>query len=224
MTIRHHPADETLARFAAGTLGAGPALVIETHLAGCARCCDQAARFTVAAAAMTLNLEPVGMSDGALPRALLAIDAAQDPQSYEAALPRRPRRWPPGVSVPSALRSRDIGRWIWLAPRVRISRVAVPEDPRSSVILLWVGPGTALPEHGHSGMEYTQVLAGSYHDAMDTYRPGDLLEAGSEVEHRPVVDTVSDCVCIAAVEGPVRFRGWLGRILQPFVSPRASST
>jgi len=34
----YHPFDDTLARYAAGRLGAGPSLVVATHLTGCAEC------------------------------------------------------------------------------------------------------------------------------------------------------------------------------------------
>jgi len=45
MTINHHPSDETLMRMAAGSLSAGPALVVSVHLEGCAACRDRVCLF-----------------------------------------------------------------------------------------------------------------------------------------------------------------------------------
>jgi putative transcriptional regulator len=47
--------------------------------------------------------------------------------------------------------------------------------------------------------------------------PGDLDEAGSDVDHQPVVGAESDCVCLAALEGDTRLHGFLGRLLRPLV-------
>jgi putative transcriptional regulator len=47
--------------------------------------------------------------------------------------------------------------------------------------------------------------------------PGDLDEADSDVDHRPVVGQDSDCICLAALEGDTRLHGLLGRLLRPFV-------
>lgn len=38
MTVHHHPPDELLGAFAAGTLDLGQHVAIATHLVGCAKC------------------------------------------------------------------------------------------------------------------------------------------------------------------------------------------
>ena len=48
----HHPYDDTLARYAAGRLGAGPSLVVATHLAGCAECRARVGLFEAAGGAL----------------------------------------------------------------------------------------------------------------------------------------------------------------------------
>lgn len=77
--------------------------------------------------------------------------------------------------------------------------------------------GLHLPGHGHTGMEFMQVLSGSLSDERGRYFPGDLDEADDEVDHRPVVGEESDCICLAALEGDTRLHGVLGRLLRPFV-------
>ena len=50
--IAHHPSDLTLARLAAGTLGAGPRLVVATHLSGCSQCRGRLQSFETVGGAM----------------------------------------------------------------------------------------------------------------------------------------------------------------------------
>ena len=77
--------------------------------------------------------------------------------------------------------------------------------------------GLNLPAHGHSGMEFMQILSGSLSDERGQYRPGDLDEADDEVDHCPAVGRESDCICLAALEGGTRLHGMLGRLLRPIL-------
>ena len=52
MTVQHHPSDETLLRFAAGTLTAGIRLVVGVHVDGCPRCGVQVGCFEAIGGAM----------------------------------------------------------------------------------------------------------------------------------------------------------------------------
>jgi anti-sigma factor, putative, ChrR family len=218
MTMHSHPSDETLARYAAGTLAAGPALVVATHLEGCAACRRAVAGFTAAAAAMMEQLAPVPMSDDALALALARIERPEPrPVRTGPSLPSELVAGDIRIPLPAALATRAIGRWRWIGPGVRFSKVEVPEDPTSNVILLWVKPGTRLPEHGHGGTEFTQILHGSYFDGIARYRAGDMQEAGEDLEHQPVVDADGECICLAAVVGGMRPTGMIGALLRPFL-------
>jgi putative transcriptional regulator len=215
MTIHHHLSDETLARFAAGTLAPGLSLVVETHVAGCAACHDRLPAFEAAAAALIDDLPPIALAPDALAHTF-ALTERPTP-----AMLVRPKREAPAVLphglAPEPLRDHVIGRWRWIAPGVRMSWIDTPEDTSTSVVLLWAKAGTRLPKHTHNGIEFTQVLKGSYSDGFGRYGVGDILEADSDVEHRPVVDADSDCICLAAIDGKIRFNGWIGRMLRPFV-------
>lgn len=74
-----------------------------------------------------------------------------------------------------------------------------------------------MPEHGHTGTEFTQVLVGSVSEGSEHFLPGDLAEADADVEHQPVVDLDGECICLIAMEGRMRLRGLVGRMLQPFI-------
>lgn len=208
----HHATDETLMRYAAGTLAAGPAIVVEAHLAGCPACRARLATYEAVGGALLGEIEPTPLSETAFNDVLAMIDAEEEPS------PRQQSRKPveiEGVRLPDALGGCDIGRWRWIGPGMRMSRVGVPHDPDANLILLKIGPGRALPDHGHVGTEFTYVVAGAFSDRFGTFGPGDMAEMDEDVEHQPVVDRGGDCICLAAMEGQMRFKSFIGRVLQP---------
>jgi putative transcriptional regulator len=207
--ISHHPSDLTLARFAGGTLGAGPELVVATHLSGCPQCRGRLRSFEAVGGAMLDEAAPVRLSPDAFARALERLDDTgprAEPQS---------RVLHP--DLPPPLNAYEIGPWRLVGPGVRWRRLTLPESPDANVIMLRVAAGRPVPHHGHSGTEYTQVLTGSFSDALGQYRAGDCIEMDEEVSHQPVVDRDGACICLAAVEGRLRLSGWIGRLMQPLI-------
>ncbi|MBB3931199.1 putative transcriptional regulator [Kaistia hirudinis] len=225
MTIRHHPTDESLMRLAAGSLPAGPAMVVATHLAGCPQCRERVAEFEALGGILLEESAPVPMAPDAFAAALRAIDAeetraAAGKTARPAAKPRAgraPATLPGGIPLPEPLRDCEIGPWRWIGIGVRASAVKMPDDPEARLTLLRVGPGRKLPEHGHFGTEFTQILVGSFTDEFGRYMPGDLTEMNHDIEHQPIVDPDGECICLAALEGGMRMTGPFGRLIQPFV-------
>lgn len=210
----HHATDETLMRLAAGTLAAGPEIVVKAHLARCPACRTRLAGFEAVGGALLDSLEPAPLSTTALSEMLARIDDEEDGADAPSPAPLAPVEIE-GVRLPDALSGCDIGRWRWIGPGMRMSRVGVPHDPDANLILLKVAPGRALPDHGHVGKEFTYIVTGSFTDTFGTFRPGDLAEMDEDVEHQPIVDNDGDCICIAAMEGKMRFKNAIGRMLQP---------
>ncbi|MBU6266719.1 MAG: ChrR family anti-sigma-E factor [Sphingomonadales bacterium] len=206
--ITHHPSDEALARMAAGGLAAGPALVVATHLAGCAECRARVADYEAAAGALLADETPVMLRADAFARTLARIDAPD-----VAAAP------PPVVhpDLPPPLNRCAIGPWRFVHPRLRWRRLVLPQDPAANVIMLKVGAGFAVPHHSHTGREFTQVISGGFSDALGRYAAGDCIEADADIDHQPLADSDEPCVVLAAVEGRLRLRNWLGRLAQPLI-------
>lgn len=216
MSPRHHPSDETLLRYAAGTLAAGPALVVASHIWGCPHCQELVRSFEAVGGALLDDLPPTPLDADALARAMASIESAEEP----AALPGDSSPLPTGlegIRIPAPLSTCTFDSWRWLGPGVRASRVKLPGNRDSGVMMLRVGPGRALPDHGHTGTEWTQILHGSFSDAFGRYGAGDLAEVDEDVEHQPIVDAGGECVCLAAIDGEMRLRGFLGWLAQPFV-------
>ena len=211
--INHHPSDETLLRYASGSLEAGPRIVVAVHTGGCPACSGRIAAFEATGGSFLDEMEPQPMGENALDRLMARIEVDGGGRDE----PVSPARADVGIHLPEALDGCGVGPWRWIGPGVRWSRVTVPHDVGANVMLLKVAAGRRLPEHTHSGYEYTHVLSGSFSDARGRYGPGDLDEADDEVLHQPVVDESGECICIAALEGRMRLRGFFGRLIQPLL-------
>jgi len=207
--INHHPSDFSLARLAGGTLGAGPRLVVATHLSGCPQCRRRLTSFEAAGGVMLDEAEPARLSAEAFQRALGRLGDA-DPRAEP-----QPRVLHP--DLPPPLNAYEIGPWRQVGRGFQWRRLRLPESPGANVIMLRVAAGQPVPHHGHSGAEYTQVLSGSYSDALGRFGAGDCIELDEEVRHQPVVDPDGECVCLTALEGKLRLSGWIGRLIQPLI-------
>jgi putative transcriptional regulator len=172
--------------------------------------------FEAVGGAVLSELDPTPLADDALARVMARIDETAARVS-EARLANVLARAEVGIPLPAALDACGIGPWRWVAPGVRWSKVSVPGDASANLMLLKVAAGKRLPEHTHTGREYTHVLSGSFSDDRGRYAAGDFDEADGDVEHQPVVDAAGECVCLAAIEGRMLLRGLIGRIVQPFV-------
>ncbi|MDE2502711.1 MAG: cupin domain-containing protein, partial [Burkholderiales bacterium] len=119
---------------------------------------------------------------------------------------------PQGLPWPRSLAGCAIGPWRRLGPGLRWSRIGAPLDAQANLFLLRVTGGRRLPMHSHRGREMTQVLYGAFDDGRGLFGPGDFDTADDTVQHQPVVQPDSVCVCLASVSGKVLFDGWLARI------------
>ncbi|MBE0552073.1 MAG: cupin domain-containing protein, partial [Rhodobacteraceae bacterium] len=104
-------------------------------------------------------------------------------------------------------------RWKPLGMGVR--QAILPTARGASARLLYIPGGQAVPDHGHRGTELTLVLQGAFRDEVDRFGPGDLEIATDELEHTPVAEAGAPCICLAATDAPLRFRGLMPRLLQP---------
>ncbi|TBN54565.1 hypothetical protein EYR15_04945 [Hansschlegelia quercus] len=85
-------------------------------------------------------------------------------------------------------------------------------DDQVTAQLIKVKPGRALPSHTHEGVEATLVLRGAYRDETGGYRRGDVAVADAAIDHRPVADPETGCVCFSVTEGKLKLTGSIGRL------------
>ena len=212
MTIMHHPSDETLAAFASGTLDAGRAVVVATHVCLCPHCRTVMQTFEHVGGALLDAAAPTAMSAGARERALAQLGRAAPPAP--SALPQRTEA---GEDLPAPLRHYALGRWRRVGGGLWTRPVHVAADGDVRLFLLKGGPGTHLLQHRHTGTEWTCVLHGAYRDERRRYGPGDFDEVDETVEHYQVVEEGGPCLAVVAMQGDIKLQGLLGWLLRPFI-------
>ncbi|HWK96861.1 MAG TPA: ChrR family anti-sigma-E factor [Pseudolabrys sp.] len=212
MTIQHHPSDEALAAYAAGTLDLGRRLVVASHLERCAACRSFVRGVEQVAGVMLEDLTPMPMSPDALAHTMARIERVSPARAATAAVPASDE---PGM--PACLKPYEMGRWRWVGPGVEMRPILLPESDKVRVFLLKATPGTRLPQHTHEGSELTSILVGSFHHEGGDFFAGDFEEADDDTEHRPVVGKGETCICLVALEGRLKLSGIVGALLNPFV-------
>lgn len=216
MTTLHHLDDATLLRYAAGDLDEAFSLIVAAHLAMCEECRHSLRMAEEIGGSLLEETDEVSLESDALDRIFAGIDTAKKIE-----LPRRKRSLPTS-DVPLPLQD-HIGlelegvSWKRVAPGVQRHRIPLLTSKNTSLYMLKISPGMAVPEHGHGGSEMTLVLSGAYRDELGRFGPGDIADLDEHVEHQPRVEPGDPCICIVATEAPTRFKGLISRLLQPFV-------
>lgn len=205
MTARR-PSDGTLAAFAAGRLDEGLALVVAAHLERDPVSRRRLQDLEAVQGALLRETEPAPMTTP-VSDVLARLDEAEP---VAASVPAG------GSDVPRVLAPYGLGKWRALGLGIKMRRVAVP-GAQARVFMLRAAPGVTLPQHRHTGREWTTILTGAYEHEYGRFCAGEFDEADDEHEHSPRVDAVLGCTCIVALTGDVVFKGWLGRLLQPLV-------
>jgi putative transcriptional regulator len=211
--IHRHPDAATLMSFAAGTLAEPLSAVVSAHAAMCRQCRRELADMELIGGVLMsaertsdmLALARIPTRPADPPRAAAAATRAASPSD----------RLPAPIAAAYAL-SFDTIPWKRLGPGVHHHRLALSPGSEGDLRLLRIAPGTRMPEHGHSGAELTLVLDGAYADETGVYCRGDMQDVDAEIDHTPVSDRTTGCVCLIASEGPARFKSVIARIVQPF--------
>ena len=221
MNPHHHLHESTLMSYAAGALPAPLSIVAGAHLEQCPHC-RQRLRDAEAIGSVLLEQTQPPAADARreqLREAMLMQLArkCRAPSPEPGALCRgRPEADPdhlPAALHPYFGASLSALRWRWMAPGVHCIRA----EQMPSLIMLKIAPGKCLPMHSHGRSELTQILRGSYNDALGLFAPGDVADLDEEVEHQPVTAPGVPCICVSALDAPLVFSGWLARKIQRFV-------
>lgn len=214
MKIHHHPPEELLTAYAAGLLDLGQHVAVATHLVGCARCRDAVRTMEYVGGAVLAGLPPTAMSSGAF----ASVEARLD--RLVAATTSPPRRAAGLADVPGLppfVREYAAGPWRWIAPKVHLRPLQLPEASSTRVFLLKSRPGTKMIEHTHTGFEMSCVLTGSFVHAGGHFGPGDFDLGDGDDDHEIMIDLQDDCICLIAMQGDLKLNGVIGGLLQPLI-------
>lgn len=203
--------DGLLASYSAGTLDPATHALVASHLVLRPENRRYVAALEELAGDELLQAEPAPLSDR--DRRLAEIFGETPP------MPR-----PPSAGLLPAPLLRLIGKdldevaWRTRLPGVKEYRVA--EMNRGEASLIMVKAGRRMPSHTHEGSEITLVLKGGFTDVTGHYARGDIAIAGADLDHRPVTDADSNCLCFTVTDAPLHLTGPIGRILERLLRRR----
>lgn len=213
--ITHHLSDKLLLAYSAGTLPEAFNLAVATHIAMCDECRARASSYDALGGALLDDGydDDVVMRSTALAETMARIaTATPEPRGTKA----------PGAKsdLPGPLRDYVGGgteaiRWRGIGGGVR--QAILPTSSAATARMLYIPAGMAVPDHGHGGLELTLVLQGAFADETSRFGPGDIEIADTDLTHQPIAEPGADCICLAVTDAPLKFRGLLPRLAQPFL-------
>jgi putative transcriptional regulator len=207
---QHHPDENLLAEYAAGTLPSAEAIAISAHLHFCTKCHRSIAQLEQLAGAMLEHLTPQALPENSYEQLMAAIDNTKHPIIV------KPKAYDilPHV-VKTMVNGRDL-KWRKVTPALKTATLTTGQK-EYEVSLQNIKAGGIVPEHDHRGLEMTVVLKGSFSDKNGIYQAGDFLLKQAGDIHQPISACNEDCLCLSVQNGPVKLTGFFNRLLNPFI-------
>ncbi|MEM7562204.1 MAG: ChrR family anti-sigma-E factor [Pseudomonadota bacterium] len=211
---KHHPTEEQLTAFAAGSLPLSQALCISTHLEHCPHCLQKLQRLNQVGSELMQQLKPAPTSDRLKDKLMNQLDSLDNETPAE-----QPARKNP--AIPRCLQQfieDDYSDLNWKRVSADIESIELCRDSNGAKVeLLKIKPGGSATTHTHLGDEYTVILEGSFSDEDGLYHRGDFLVQTPDKHHTPVATLDRECICLAVTEGPIQFTGWFARFFNPLI-------
>lgn len=220
MTIIHHPDDATLLSFSAGSLPTSLAIVVSSHLSICNQCKQRVTQADIIGGKLFDNITPINLPESAKNRLIARLNSTTANDNADKEAIGKALKVSPASEVPLPLQrfighSFDSLSWKPLAPGMKQVKIDIGED-EGSIRLIKISSGTCMPLHGHQGSELTMVLRGAYSDEIGCFKVGDVADTDPDIEHQPIVNGNEECICLIATDAPLKFKGIIPRLLQPF--------
>ena len=206
-----HPDTQYLVEYAAGSLSIGPSICVAAHIEHCPQCKQQLSGLNSCGAALIEDIEPANVSANLFEKVLANLDSKQEiaPQvlCYSSEIPKAISKL-----VPNGFEDLP---WKKYGKDLETCRLTVGED-KYEVSLIRMQAGGVLNEHTHKGLEMTVVLKGALSDKYGVYKVGDFSVCNADDQHQPMATQDMECICLTAVEAPVKFKGWRS-VMNPFI-------
>ncbi|TQV80069.1 transcriptional regulator [Exilibacterium tricleocarpae] len=209
--VKHHPNENLLAEYAAGSLPFGLSIGVSAHLHFCSRCRHRLESLNDLGGTLLADTQAVPVAADLLDSVMARLDTPVQQQ------PKPANRFNLPQVLEKLVPDLKSLRWRRLSPSLRVSRLQAGQD-RYEVALHKISRGGKVAEHDHRGQEVTVVLKGSFSDDEGVYTPGDFLLREPGDVHRPRATQNQDCLCLSVVEAPVLLTGWFNRWLNPLLS------
>ena len=218
MTISHHPGEELLLDYAAGSLAETWSLAVAAHLALCPTCRHAVSKFEAVGGQLMSAVAPVSVDDNLYESIVAATNVVDEGNVVARPLPDS---FDSNPILPEPLRSYvggDVCSLEWQRLGFGAYQLLIPtSDEETTARLLRIPAGRPVPSHSHGGLELTLVFSGAFSDETGTYGRGDFQEADENIDHQPHAAAGEDCICLAVVDAPLRFKSLAARMVQPLI-------
>jgi putative transcriptional regulator len=212
----YHPEELMLMNYAAGNLSSAEALIISVHLASCHQCQTYVRQTNLLGGVLFEKITPA------------TEDNWDDVDAFISSLPERKNIPAEAVSsVETGFKNplakylpTDLHNLAWKKQTNTISKFDLSGligEKGANVVLQKISAGAQVPKHTHKGTEYTMILSGGFSDELGVYHQGDFLSRDARHKHSPTALQNEDCICLAVLDAPIRFTGWM-RVLNPFLT------
>jgi putative transcriptional regulator len=226
--IQHHPTDNILVEFAAGTLDTAQAVAVNAHMHFCTKCQQNIKKMEQTGGAMLDSLDPEALAENSFDKLLSAIEvmAAKsistnhgtddtlinnkiDLRSEEAVkIARDYGRLP---NVVAKMMSQKALKWRYINSSLQTSHLIAGQNVHQ-VSLQKISAGGVAPV----------VLKGSFSDKEGIYQEGDFILKEPGQIHQPISARNEDCLCLSVESAPVKLTGFFGRMVNPFIKHNAA--
>lgn len=210
-------ADEWLMSYSAGTLSLPKQMVISCQAALKPELSRDLSMLDCVGG-ITLESAPAAeLSDGFLDRLTDRLDEDAEDESQDVARgsATKPDWMPQPLSDTLKSAEKDL-KWRRVGPQVEYAPI-YSTDNDEHLYMLRAPAGVSLPRHSHHGEEWTLILEGGYHVGDQGYVAGDVHCEDETCTHQPVIDDDGPCIALIAIEGRLRFKNPILRVVQPLI-------
>ena len=210
-SIKHHVSDDLMMAYASGNLPEAFSVAVAAHISMCDECRTAMESYDAIGGALLENQTNIGVGPDSLQRTLDKIAATE---------PVKKGSRPVNSNVPAPLSDYvgfNLDSIDWQPIGLGVKQSILKTSNEATARLLYIPPGTAMPDHSHSGIEMTLVLKGAFADESEYFAEGDVEIADGSTNHTPVAADGSPCICLAVTEAPLKFRRFFHRVIQPLM-------
>jgi len=232
-----HPSDNDLLEFSAGNLDWALSICVSAHLQFCPSCKNKVKKYNCIGGSLLSQSTGVEVSKATFSSLMNRIHQAKEestdtsitsdgvgvkqedslthPSNEELNVSSDSRALPDVVQklIPKG----QALKWSFVSPSLRAAQLTTGQN-KYEVCFHKIKRGGKVAEHDHRGLEVTLVLKGSFSDADGNYMPGDFIVKEPGDVHRPIAAQDQDCLCLSVVAAPVKVKGAIGKIVNPFLS------
>lgn len=209
MNKLYHPDIKLLEEYVAGDLASGVSLLISTHLTDCEQCQREAAKLTKSSAHELFESEAQALDSNELD---MAFDSLfENIEEVTPPLKDRTKTKPfvkfgdKIIPLPEKLAFAAQKELTWKEFGNDCGVAQITDGIGGGLFFIYMGPGETVPEHGHSGCEYSYVVDGYYYSEGTKLSNGDFSVFNESDIHSPATASDEGCLVISFVENRLNF-------------------